>query len=378
MHAMTAYDLGRLHRYALRCLAAIGVLALGGGVWLQPMGSRAQDGPGLPSVILAPVQDAEVYDRTEALGTLEANESVVLTANVTERIVELRFREGDTVAAGDLLVVLEQAEELATLEAAQAILAERQAAFARTEQLRAREFAARAQLDERRAAMQEAEAEVDIARARLQDRNILAPFDGRIGLRQVSPGTLVEPGDPIATLRDISVLKLTMTVPSRFLSRVRPGLRIRADTDAFPDQAFEGTVDVIDTAVDPVTRTITIRALIPNEQGLLRPGLLMTAELLANPRTALVVPEEALVPLDRRNFVFVANGPDEDGTVGVERREVRIGTRRPGTVEILEGLAPGEQVVVHGTLNLDDGDAVRVLGVTDGETTVADILRDHR
>jgi len=359
-------------------MIVLALLIVLGGVSLGSADGLAQAGSGLQPVILAPVRQGEVHDRTEALGTLEANESVVLTANVTERIVELRFREGDTVAAGDLLVVLEQAEELATLEAAQAILAERQAAFARTEQLRARDFAALAQLDERRAAMQEAEAEVDIARARLQDRNILAPFDGRIGLRQVSPGTLVEPGDPIATLRDISVLKLTMTVPSRFLSRLQPGLRIRAGTDAFADQAFEGTVDVVDTAVDPVTRTITIRALIPNEQGLLRPGLLMTAELLANPRTALVVPEEALAPLDRRNFVLVANDPDEDGTVAVERREVRIGTRRPGTVEILEGLAPGEQVVVHGTLNLEDGDAVRVLGVTDGETTVADILRDHR
>lgn len=345
-----------------------------------PSGAGAQEPDGLRPVILAPVQREEIADRIEALGTLQANEQVVLTANVTERIVALRFEEGQSVEAGALLVALDQAEERAMVRAAEAVRDERQSSFDRTRQLSERDFAATSLLDERRAALEQAEAELQVAHARLQDRNILAPFAGRIGLRQVSPGTLVEPGDPIAVLSDIAVLKLTMTVPSRFMARLEPGLPVRARAQAFPDRVFEGTVDVVDTAIDPVTRTATVRARIPNTEGLLRPGLLMEVDLLANRRTALLVPEEALVPEGRRNFVFVAGGPDEaaaraGATLTVERREIAIGDRRPGAVEVPEGLSPGDAVVVHGTTRIADGDTVRVLGVVDEDTSVADILR---
>ncbi len=344
---------------------------------LAPAGAAAQAPRGPQPVVLAAAETAEVYDRIEVLGTLEANESVVLTANVGERIVELLFTEGERVSAGDLLVVLEQEEERARLEAANAILAERRAAFARTTRLEERQIAPTAQVDERRAALREAEAEVEIARAQLQDRSLLAPFDGRIGLRRVSPGTLVEPGDPIATLADIAQLKLTMDVPSRFLGQLRPGLRLRARTSAFPDRDFEGRLQVIDTQIDPVTRTVAVRALVPNPEELLRPGLLMTAELLSAPRQAVVVPEEALVPRDQRNFVYLAV-PGEGGDPRAERREVRIGARRPGSVEIVAGVEAGAQVVIHGSLDLQPGAPLRVLGVADGETGVAEILARGR
>jgi membrane fusion protein (multidrug efflux system) len=362
------------------------VLLLAGAVASVPSPAAAQRPP--QAVVLAPVAEERISDRIEALGTLQPNESVVLTANVSERIEELLFDEGQTVTAGDLLIVLEQEEERAELDAAEAILAERRAAFDRTSQLRDRDFAARAQLDERRAALREAVADVEIARARLQDRNVLAPFDGRIGFREVSVGTLVEPGDPIATLSDISSLKLTMTVPSRFLDRLRPGLAVQARSTALPNRTFEGAVEVVDTSIDPVTRTLAIRARIPNRGGILRPGLLMTAELLSNPRPAITVPEEALVPLDRRNFVFVVPRDDASGgnaaveTTGettveatVERRQIRLGTRTAGTVEVVEGLRPGDRVVVHGTMGLQDGAAVRVLGTVGPETSVEEILR---
>lgn len=341
--------------------------------------ARAQPGEELQPVILAPVRQEVITDRIEALGTLEANERVVLTANVTERIAALHFTEGQNVAAGDLLVALEQQEERAMIRAAEAVRDERQSAFDRTQQLSRRNFAAVSVVDERRAALEQAEAELLVARSRLQDRNIRAPFAGRIGLRQVSPGTLVEPGDPIAVLSDISMLKLTMTVPSRYLGRLQPGLPIRAHAQAFPGRTFDGTVEVVDTAIDPVTRTAAVRALIPNEEGLLRPGLLIEVDLLANRRTALLVPEEALVPEGRRNFVFVATGPGtgstaSGGPLAVERREIAIGARRPGAVEVLEGLPAGGQVVVHGTTRIEDGETVRVLGVIDDETSIADIL----
>jgi membrane fusion protein (multidrug efflux system) len=346
---------------------------------LVPPRAGGQEAETLRPVILAPVRQEEITDRIEVLGTLQPNERVVLAANVTERIEALHFEEGQSVAAGDLLVVLQQDEERAMIRAAEAVRDERQSAFDRTRQLSERDFAATSLLDERRAALEQAEAELQVARARLQDRNLRAPFAGRIGLRQVSPGTLVEPGDPIVTLSDISRLKLTMTVPSRFLARLQPGLPIRARAQAFPERVFEGTVDVVDTAIDPVTRTAGVRALIPNDEGSLRPGLLMEVDLLANRRTALLVPEEALVPEGRRAFVFVAGGlngePVRAGAVlTVERREIAVGARRPGAVAVLEGLAPGQAVVVHGATRIADGESVRVLGVIDDDTSVADIL----
>lgn len=333
---------------------------------------QAGQRPAVP-VIVRPVERDTFHDRVEAVGSLKANEAVTLSPSVSERIVELLFDDGQDVQEGDLLVVLEQTEERAAVDAAEAVLAERRAAFGRSSQLQQQQFATAAQLDERRAALQQAEADLDIARARVQDRTILAPFDGVVGLRNVSVGALVSPGEPIARLTDISTLKLDFAVPSTFLTTLRPGLEIEARSPAVPGQVFKGKVGSVETTIDAVTRSITVRALLPNEGAVLRPGLVMTVELLKNPRQALVVAEEALVPYDRRNYVFVV--AEEDGRSVARRRRVEIGARRPGEVEILEGLAAGETVVVHGTLKLEDGAAVEVLGTETDDNPVSAILQ---
>lgn len=340
-----------------------------------PVAAQQGGARGAVPVIVKPAELDTFHDRVEAVGSLKANESVVLAANVSERIVELLFDDGQEVQEGDLLVVLEQAEERAAVEAAEAVLAERRAAFGRSSQLQQQQFATAAQLDERRAALQQAEADLDIARARLQDRTVVAPFDGMIGLRDVSLGALVGPGDAIATLSDIEPLKLDFAVPSTFLTALRPGLEINALTPALPGRQFEGVVSSVDTLIDPVTRSITVRAIIPNVDRVLLPGLVMTVQLLKNPREALVVAEEALVPYDRRNFVFVIL--EEDGEPVARRIQVETGARRPGEIEILEGLSPGDRVVVHGTLKLEDGDRVRVLGTESEDTPVTEILRNQ-
>ncbi|MEX0759642.1 MAG: efflux RND transporter periplasmic adaptor subunit [Tistlia sp.] len=359
-------------RAALAAVLAGGVLQLAGPAVAQQGSARQDARPAVPVIVRQVVRDT-FFDRVEAVGTLKANETVALSATVSERIVELLFDDGQEVQEGDLLVVLEQAEERASVEAAEAVLAERRASFSRSSQLQEQQFATAAQLDERRAALRQAEAELDIARARVQDRAVLAPFDGVIGLRNVSLGALVGPGDRIATLSDISTLKLDFAVPSTFLATLRPGLAIRAHSPALPEREFEGVVSSVDTSIDPVTRSIMVRALVPNEGLPLRPGLVMTVALLKNPREPLVLSEEALVPYDRRSFVFVVS--DEEGSPVARRRQVETGARRPGEIEILEGLVEGERVVVHGTLKLEDGDPVRVLGTETGETSVTDILQ---
>lgn len=306
-------------------------------------------------VIVAPAVTDSFVDRVEALGTSFSNESVVITANVAERVTEILFEDGQTVEEGQLLVAMRRDEQRAELAAAEAVLAERRTAYERARELERRQFTATAQVEERLAALREAEANRDAAASRLADREIRAPFGGIVGLRNISLGALISPGDRITTLDDLDPIKLDFTVPAAYLSSITPGLEIVAATTALPGREFRGEIHSVSTQVDRVTRSITARALIKNEDHSLKPGLLMTVQLMKNPRRAIVVPEEALVPVGTSNFVFVV----EDGTAF--RREVQTGARRPGDVEILHGLQEGELVVTHGTMRLRDGQKVKII-----------------
>ncbi|MCR9255093.1 MAG: efflux RND transporter periplasmic adaptor subunit [Alphaproteobacteria bacterium] len=327
----------------LASLAAVSVPAL------------AQKAP-LP-VVTAPVVVEPIYDPVEALGTTKANERAAVTANVTEKIQEVRFEDGQAVEAGDVLVILNSEEERASLRAARAVFAERQSAWERAKTLGDRQFTATATIEEREALMEEAAANVSVAEARLADRTIRAPFDGVVGFREVSVGDLVEPGDVITQLTDLSVLKLDFTVAAVYLAALRPGLDIEARTAAFAQQPFFGTVRTLSTSIDPVTRTIVGRAIVPNPDGLLRPGMLMTVSLRLNPRNALMVPEEAVIPLGRSAFVFAV----EEGAPPVARRtQVEVGQRFGGKVEILSGLSEGDRVITRGTIRVKDGQAIEI------------------
>jgi membrane fusion protein (multidrug efflux system) len=341
--------------------AATAVMAL----LCMPAESSAQTtGPAeRPAVIVAAARTAELVDRVEALGTTRANESLLVTANVTEKIAEIRFEDGQAVNAGDVLTVLAMNEEEADLAAAQAILVERRLAHDRAVQLERQQFTAKAQLDERLAELREAEARIAVIKARIEDRTIRAPFAGLVGLRNVSVGTLVEPGDVITTLDDISVIKLDFTVPSTHLTTLKPGLGIVARASAFGDRTFIGEIRSVDTRVDPVTRSVIARAVLPNPDGTLKPGLLLTVQLLKNPRTAIVVPEEALVPRGRITHVLVV---DEAADNMVVQREVTIGARQPGIAEILGGLNEGEKVITRGTLQVRPGQRVSIKAIDDG------------
>jgi len=339
------------------------------GAWAGPAPAQQTAAP--QRVIVAPVERVSFADRVEALGTTRANESVEITTNVTEKIAKIAFDDGQRVKAGDVLVVLERGEELAALRSAEAALVERQSAFERTEQLAKQNFAAKAKLDEVRAALQQAEAALDAARARLSDRQITAPFDGVTGLRNVSVGKLVEPGDLITTLDDISVMKLDFAVPSTYLATLRPGLRIVARAPAFPGRDFSGEVRSVDSQIDPVTRSVVARAIVPNPDGLLLPGLLMTVTLFKNPREALVVPEEALAPEGRREFVYLVEAGDPPRAV---KREVTIGARRLGEVEIVDGLSAGDLVVIHGTMTLRDGRPVEIVATETEDKPLGEMI----
>src|SRR5690606_15038962 len=267
----------------------------------QGAAGRRQEGP--VTVTTAVVQPAAWRDSIEALGTARANESVVLTAKVTETVEAVNFEDGDHVSAGDVLVDLSGRAEVAALEEAQAEYKEARQQYERQAELVKAGTISRSQLDTQVAARDRAQARVAAIRARLADRVITAPFDGILGFRQVSPGTLVTPGTPIATLDDISTIKLDFSVPERFLSVLAPGQDVVAQSAAWPERDFRGTVATIGSRVDPVTRAVSVRANIPNGDGLLRPGMLLTVRLFEPERQTLAIPEIALTQVGSRSYV---------------------------------------------------------------------------
>jgi membrane fusion protein (multidrug efflux system) len=326
-------------------------------------------------VIVAPVVSQQVSDRAEALGTARANESVSITASITEKVTQIHFDDGQQVKAGDILVVLEQSEEQAELKRAQAVSSERKLTLDRLRQLKKRQLTSQEEVDRTRLELEQADASISAIKTRINDRIIRAPFDGTIGLRNISVGALVETGDVIATLDDTRVIKLDFSVPSLFLTELRPGMKIKAHAAALGGKQYLGEVKSIDSRIDPVTRSIQVRALLPNPDGSIIPGILMQVDLLRNTRQALVIPEAALLPLADRQYVLVRI--EQDGTDTVEKRQVVIGLRLPGYVEVLEGLRAGEQVVTHGNSRVQPGDTLDVLAVDDGSTDISTILKEQ-
>ncbi len=328
------------------------------------------------SVIVAETQHQALAERIEALGTLKANESVTITANATETVASIHFDDGQRVRAGELLVELTHDEEDALLEEARVRAGEAQRQYERVKALVAQRSASESLLDERKRDLDTTRALLVALEARLADRLIKAPFKGVLGLRQISPGALVQPGDPITTLDDDTVMKLDFAVPSVHLSALAPGLKIEARTRAQGERVFTGVVRGVDSRVDPVTRTVQVRALIPNADGSLKPGLLMRVELLIDPREGLVIPEAALLQHGTDHFVMALIEAQEPPSA--ERRQVEIGTRQPGWVEIRAGLVAGERVILDGQDKVRPGQPLKVLAVDDGRQSLQTLTESAR
>lgn len=289
----------------------------------------------------------------EAVGTTLANESVNVTSKVSNTVTAIRFQEGEEVERGTVLVEMDDSQARAALAEAQAALARSRSQYERSRDLRSRQMLPVADFEVVEATLKADEARAAAAQARLDDTVIRAPFKGRTGFRRVSIGSFVSPGSVITTLDDTSVIKLDFTVPETYLFVLRRGLPVTAIATGLPDRAFDGVVTNIDSRVDPVTRSVMVRAELDNAHGLLRQGMFMTVTLQGELEPTLIVPEEALVPERGHAYVFVV----KDNVV--ERREVVTGKRRPGLVEILSGVAENERVVVDGTQAVRNGTVVQ-------------------
>lgn len=315
----------------------------------------AGSGRGSVAVIAAIAKAERLVSQINALGTARANEAVEVTSKVSNTVTAVRFSDGQRVQKGQVLVELDSAQARADLAAAEAASAESASQVKRSRELIASRVISESQFEQLEATMKANDARVAAARSRVDDTVIRAPFNGRVGLRRVSVGSLVNPGTTITTLDDLSIIKVDFSVPENFLAGLRDGLKVKATAAAFPGRDFIGIVTGVDSRIDPVSRSVTVRAAVPNADLALKPGMFLNVSLARDEHDALMVPEAALVPEQSRQFLFVI----EDGRA--TRREVRIGGRQPGRVEIVSGLKVGEQVIVEGTQKVREGGEVRVI-----------------
>src|SRR5262245_4376182 len=306
-----------------------------------------------PLVTVGKVRRDSIFDVVEALGTAQANESVTLTAKVTDTVRRVNFEDGDYVDAGTVLIELTNQEEEALLAEARANLEDAENQLRRLTDLSGRGLTSASELDVARSRAGASQARLNSIVARLKDRLIQAPFSGVLGFRQVSPGTLLSPNTAITSIDDISIIKLDFTVPETFIGSMTPGAKIVAKSVSFPDRQFEGTVRTVGSRVDPVTRAITVRAHIDNKDKTLRPGMLLTVEVVTAERAALVVPEGSVFQVQNRAYVYRVDGDT------VHQQQIEVGGRRFGVVEVLGGLEEGQLIVVEGIIKLREGARVR-------------------
>ena len=334
-----------------------------------PADSEAARPQGRATPVVVERAQEHVFPITiEALGTAKANESVTITAEQTERVAEVYFDDGDKVEAGQPLIQLNKAEELARIEELQASIAEAKRQLARLTNLAKTNAASEQLVDEQGARVKMLEAQLDVANAQLSELQINAPFAGVLGLREVSVGSLVRPADVITTLDDVSEIKVDFSIAERHLASVGQGQKVFAHSVAYPDQEFAGQITSIDSRIDPVSRSILVRAKIDNQAGLIRPGMLLQITLQKEVLNTLVIDEKALVPVQDKQFVFIVENEK------VRQSEVVVGTRKPGRVQILSGIKVGDLVVTEGTLRIRDGSPVRVLN-SDTTANVAQPLQ---
>ncbi len=339
----------------------------GGG---QQAAAPAAKPAGPPGGFAVPVEAVKVAvdtakRETLAIGTFRSFESVMIRPEVTGRVAELSFREGEKIAKGKVMVRLDDSVERANLAQAEAQLALAKSNFERAQTLVARNAGTVKALDEARASLLSAQADITLAKARLEKMSIVAPFDGITGLRRVSVGDYLSPGADIVNLEQIDPLKIDFRVPEIFLPSVKDGARIDVTVDAFPGRTFMGRIYAINPLIDQAGRSIVVRARIDNPGDILRPGLFARVSLtLAVRENALFIPEQSIIPIGEKTFVYrIVDGK-------IVNTQVKLGLRRAGSVEVVEGLSPGDSIVTAGQLKVRDGSAVTVVPAP-GSTPIA-------
>ncbi|GAB3492527.1 efflux RND transporter periplasmic adaptor subunit [Curvibacter fontanus] len=362
-------------------IALVGIVAASGVAWWYQ--NKTPAGPGGPSapasagaaaaggparavtVEVAKVRIMRLSDDAQAVGSLRSRQGVMLRPEVSGRITQLNFRDGERVRKGQLLVQFDDQLQLAQVKQSQAELSIAQANHKRNQELLAQNFVSQRSLDESAANLEVAQAKLALAQATAARLKIVAPFDGIAGIRNVNVGDYLKDGADIVNLEDIDKVFVDYRLPERFQTLVKRGQKAQIELDALPGRKFEARVEAVDPLIDANGRSIGVRASIDNKQLLLRPGMFARVSTVFGVREkARVIPEEAIVPQGGKAFVIqLVPGPDNDTLVS-KRVEVKVGIRSPGQVEIVEGLKEGNTVVTAGQQRLQrDGSPVKVLEV---------------
>jgi membrane fusion protein (multidrug efflux system) len=308
------------------------------------------------AVEAAKVIAAPLSEQVTAIGTLLSDEAVTVSSEIPGRLKEIHFKEGEPVEKGAPLFTLDDSVYRAQLSDAEAKLKLAEQTHQRTTQLFKNKYATAQSADEATSNLAVSTATVELARVQLEKTRIAAPFSGIVGLRHVSVGEYITSGQALVNLEAIDPVKADFRVPERFLPAIRVGQAIRIKVDAYPDETFEGKVYAIDPRLDVAGRSLLVRALLPNKDQRLRPGLFARVTVLLQLKEdALSVPEQAIVPQGDSQYVFrIINGK-------AALTKVVIGTRREGRVEIVDGLSVGDEVVTAGQLKIRDGSAVSIV-----------------
>ena len=335
--------------------------APGGNTAAAP-GSPASGAVRQPSVEVARVELLRLADDAQAVGSLRSRQSVMLRPEVSGRVTQLNFRDGERVRRGQLLVQLDDQLQQAQVQQSQAELSIATANDKRNRELVAQNFISKRSVDESAANLQVAEAKLALARATAARLRIVAPFDGIAGIRNINIGDYLKDGADIVNIEDLDAVFVDFRLPERFQAKVQRGQTALVTMDSLPGRQYTAVVQAIDPLVDANGRSVGIRGCIDNRRLELRPGMFARITAVFSERNdARVIPEEAIVPQGGRQFVIkLVDGADQDSKI-TQRVEVKVGIRQPGKVEITEGLQAGDVVVTAGQQRIQkDGTPVRV------------------
>jgi membrane fusion protein (multidrug efflux system) len=314
-------------------------------------------------VEVAKVESMTLVDETQAVGSLRSRQGVMLRPEIGGRVKQILFSDGQRVRKGQLMVQFEDQLQQAQVAQARAELSIAEANHKRNQELVAQNFISQRSLDESAAALEVSRAKLALAQATLQRLQVLAPFDGITGLKQINVGDYLKDGADMVNVEDIDAVLLDFRLPERFQAKIRAGQKAQLTVDALPGRPFSAIVQAVDPLIEANGRSVGVRGCIDNRQQQLRPGMFARVNAVFGSRdNALVIPEEAIIPQGGRTFVVKVVAGDKPDALISQRVPVKVGLRQPGKVEIVEGLSAGDTVVTAGHQRLQkDGTSVRVV-----------------
>ena len=308
------------------------------------------------TVSVEKVKSVKMQTILDFIGTATSNESVDITSTISQKVSEINFSDCDFVKKGDVLVQLNMEKQKAVQKQAEINLKEQERELARLESLKNKQIVAEKEYDIQNTKLLNAQAKLDEMNEEIREGTIVAPFDGVLGIRKISVGTLLTPGTVITTIDDIKQIKVDFPVPEKYFNLIDTNCKISATSVAMPGKKFEGKVKAISPRISPISRSINVRGIIDNSEYLLRPGMMLNIFIELQEREALTVPENAISNIGEKHFVFLVGEQNK-----VKQTSVEIGQRENGFVEITEGLKKDDVVVTDGVVKLSDGDTVEIL-----------------